>query len=94
MSDYKEVVNQARLRRKTKEKENRLLLLENGAEEMCLRQTQLMSSCPENLVLSGSSRRYESVMHAIVVSVAESDVSVFDTVDCHQIQRSSDEEFL
>jgi hypothetical protein len=83
MADYKEVVNQARLRRKIKEKENRLLFLQNGAEEMYLRQEKLMASSSADVIYDASCRRNEHVMSAVVVPDEESEIDVYNAVDNH-----------
>jgi hypothetical protein len=44
MADYKELVNQARQRRKLKEASNKLLIEQNGVVNMCLEQGLLMNT--------------------------------------------------
>jgi hypothetical protein len=44
MAEYKDVVNQARQRRKLKEASNKLLIEQNGVVNMCLEQGLLMNT--------------------------------------------------
>jgi hypothetical protein len=69
MAEYKEVVNQARMRRKIKEAENKLLVQQNGVVKMCLQQTLLMDSYPGEAVHSTSFHPNMDVMQAIIVSI-------------------------
>jgi hypothetical protein len=82
MTEYKEVVNQARMRRKIKEKQNKLLFIQNGAAEMCLQQEVLMNGSPEEAVDSRLCSRNGDVMESVVVSLDAVETGFDHLGDC------------
>lgn len=78
MAEYKQVVNEARARRKQKEKENKMLLKRNGCDEMRLQQGLLMGTSLGDVRIGEVNHSSNTVMHAIVIPV--------DTVQTQSIE--------
>jgi hypothetical protein len=81
MAEYKEIVDQARARRKKKENENKQLMEQNGSVVMCLQQEMLMNASVRGIETTRVCRLDHDVMNAIVVPMDHdvADVSVTAT---------------
>jgi len=72
--DHKKMVGEARIRRKTKEKENQRLMKHNGVAKMQLQQEDLLAglyttATPLGIYVSNARIDHMNVMHSIIVEI-------------------------